>query len=76
MTLPRRTFVRLAASAVAPPPSHVSHGRAADPSRPVRIVVGFAPDSSADIVARLLARSLSERTGQKFIVDNQIGHRR
>ena len=73
MTLPRRTFVRLAASAAAAPAISRFAWAAADPSRAVRIVVGFAPDSAADIVARLLARSLSERTGQKFIVDNQSG---
>ncbi len=73
MTLPRRTFVRLAASAVAAPAISRFAWAATDPSRAVRIIVGFAPDSAADIVARLLARSLSERTGQKFIVDNQSG---
>ncbi|HZO46818.1 MAG TPA: tripartite tricarboxylate transporter substrate-binding protein [Xanthobacteraceae bacterium] len=73
MTLPRRTFVRLAASAAAAPAISRFAWAAADPSQAVRIVVGFAPDSAADIVARLLARSLSERTGQKFIVDNQTG---
>ncbi len=73
MTLPRRTFVRLAAGAVAAPAISRFAWAAADPSRTVRIMVGFAPDSSADIVARVLARSLSERTGQKFIVDNQSG---
>jgi tripartite-type tricarboxylate transporter receptor subunit TctC len=36
-------------------------------------MVGFAPDSSADIVARVLAHSLSERTGRRFIVDNRSG---
>ena len=73
MTLPRRTFVRLAAGAVAAPAISRFAWAATDPSRAVRIIVGFAPDSSADIVARLLARSLSDRTGQKFIVDNQSG---
>ena len=73
MTLPRRTFVRLAAGAVAAPAISRFAWAATDPSRAVRIMVGFAPDSAADIVARLLARSLSERTGQRFIVDNQSG---
>jgi tripartite-type tricarboxylate transporter receptor subunit TctC len=73
MTLPRRTFVRLAASAVAAPAISRFAWAAADSSRTVRIMVGFAPDSSADIVARVLAQSLSERTGQRFIVDNQSG---
>jgi tripartite-type tricarboxylate transporter receptor subunit TctC len=73
MTLPRRTFVRLAASAVAAPAVSGFAWAAADPSQLVRIVVGFAPGSSADIVARLLAQSLSERTGRRFIVDNQSG---
>jgi tripartite-type tricarboxylate transporter receptor subunit TctC len=71
MTLPRRTFVRLAASAVAAPA--ISRFAWAAPSRPVRIVVGFAPGSSADMIARVVGRSLSERTGQEFIVDNRAG---
>jgi tripartite-type tricarboxylate transporter receptor subunit TctC len=73
MKLPRRTFVRLAAAAVAAPAISRFAWAATDPSRTVRIMVGFAPDSSADIVARVLAQSLSERTGQRFIVDNQSG---
>ncbi len=43
------------------------------PARPVRIIVGFPAGSSSDIVARIMARWLSERLGQQFIVDNRPG---
>src|ERR1700726_30661 len=43
------------------------------PSRPVRIVEGYPPGLTPDIVARLVAQSLSERMGQEFIVDNRPG---
>jgi tripartite-type tricarboxylate transporter receptor subunit TctC len=72
MKLPRRTFVRLAASAVAAPAISQFAWAATDP-RPVRILVGFAPGSAPDIIARLIAQSLSERTGQEFIVDYRTG---
>jgi len=75
MKFPRRTFVHLAAGAVAATLPVLSRIAKADayPSRPARIVVGFTAGGATDIQARLIGDWLSQRLGQQFIVENKPG---
>src|SRR5262249_51600627 len=73
MKLPRRNFLHLAAGAAAlSAVSRVAWAQAY-PSRPARIIVGFAPAGGTDIMARLIGQWLSERLGQQFVIENRPG---
>jgi tripartite-type tricarboxylate transporter receptor subunit TctC len=73
MTSSRRQILRLAAgTALLPAVSRMARAETY-PSRPVRLVEGYPPGLTPDIVARLIAQSLSDRIGQECIVDNRPG---
>ena len=73
MNIRRRGFLSLTAGAAAFPLTlRVAAGQTY-PSRPVRLLVGFAAGSTTDIVARLIGQWLSERFGQQLIIENRPG---
>src|SRR6516164_9189819 len=73
MKLPRRNFLHLAAGAAALPAISRIATAQAYPSRPVRLIIGYAPGASADTTARLMAQWLSERLGQSVVVESRPG---
>jgi tripartite-type tricarboxylate transporter receptor subunit TctC len=73
MKLPRRKFLYVAAGAAALPSLSLVAAAHDYPTRPIKIVVGFAAGGAVDIVARLIAQWLSERIGQQCVVENRPG---
>jgi tripartite-type tricarboxylate transporter receptor subunit TctC len=73
MKLPRRRFLRLAWGVAALPAVSRIAWSGAYPTRPVRLIVGFAAGGFTDTLTRLLGPWLSERLGQQVIVEDQPG---
>jgi tripartite-type tricarboxylate transporter receptor subunit TctC len=70
MHLNRRVCLGLAAAGLAHPSRAFAQ---AWPTRPIRLLVPYAPGGPTDILARLVAPLLSERLGQPVVVDNVPG---
>ena len=64
-----RSLVALALGAY----SWLALAQASFPTKPIRLIVGFAPGGGTDIVARAIAPKMSEILGQSVIVENKSG---
>lgn len=74
MRLPRRTFLQLAAGALAMPAlSRAASAEDAYPSKPITIVVPYAAGGPTDSIARVLAERLRSSLGQTVIIENTTG---
>ena len=73
MTLPRRDFLRFAAGAAALSALPRVATAQAYPSRPVRMIVPFAPGGQNDAIGRIVAQKLSEHLGKQFVIENVGG---
>jgi tripartite-type tricarboxylate transporter receptor subunit TctC len=68
----RRLFVLALTFAIACSAA-AAQAQPAWPTKPIRILVGYAPGGSTDVTARIIAQALSERLGQPVIIENRPG---
>jgi tripartite-type tricarboxylate transporter receptor subunit TctC len=73
MKLPRRRFLRLAAGVAALPVLPRIASAETYPTRPIHLIVPVPAGGTFDIVARLVAQSVSERIGQQIVIENRGG---
>jgi tripartite-type tricarboxylate transporter receptor subunit TctC len=70
---PRRTVMHLAAAALCLLGTAGTAHAQAWPAKPIKIVIGFAPGGTTDVMARVMAQSLTESLGQSVVVENKPG---
>jgi tripartite-type tricarboxylate transporter receptor subunit TctC len=73
MNVPRRQFLRVAATAVAVPVLSRIASAQTYPTRPVRLIVAFVPGGATDTLARQISNDLKDALGQPIIVENRPG---
>ena len=73
MSLPRRRFLHLASGAIALPAVSRIACAQSYPSRPITMIVPFAPGGASDVMARLMAEPLHAVLGQPVIIENVSG---
>jgi len=74
LMLPRRRLLSAGlAAGLAPSILHAQSGQAWQPTRPIRLIVPFAPGGSNDIVGRIVAEAASQALGQPIVVENRAG---
>ena len=67
-----RAMAALASAAALVQPA-ASSAQSDYPNKPIKLIVGFAPGGSTDIVARIVAQKMTERLGQSVVVENRAG---
>jgi tripartite-type tricarboxylate transporter receptor subunit TctC len=73
MTLPRRTFLHLAAGAVAMPAvARFAHAQGY-PNKLIKLILPYTPGSPNDVIARLVTPHLSSQLGQTVVIENRPG---
>jgi tripartite-type tricarboxylate transporter receptor subunit TctC len=70
MEFPRRRFLQLATSIVAPPVVSGAARAQAFPSRPVTMIVPFPAGGAADVIARIMVERMRSPLGQPIIIEN------
>jgi len=69
----RRNFLKLAGALIAAPALPQTASALDYPTRPTKIVAGFAAGGGVDITARLIGQWLADHLGQPFVVENRTG---
>jgi len=63
----------LSSAAIVAPPCYLANAEDSYPTKPVRILVGFAPGGSVDLMARFYGKKFADAWGQSFVVENRPG---